>query len=300
MAAIDARLAATGTRLAREFPDYPGLASPKTISARSVQAQLHEDEALVLAFDADDRFKPTPVETLLWIITKTDVRWMRSELSTAALQHEVAALRSGLDAAAWRDKGEERCRGLLNSTFREAEDDKPFLPSAHAGIGQVVLRGGVAELADLRTLAALPETATEMCGVAADLDADPRDVRLGAWATEHEVKALSASDALAQARIVYFATHGALAGQYAAKAEPRLVLTTPDTASADDGGYLSASEIATLKLDADWAILSACNTAAGGANGAEAPRASPAPYSMPDLGCSSSRSGRSTRTPPRP
>jgi CHAT domain len=35
-------------------------------------------------------------------------------------------------------------------------------------------------------------------------------------------------------------------------------------------GYLSASEIAALKLDADWVILSACNTAAGGAQGAEA------------------------------
>jgi tetratricopeptide (TPR) repeat protein len=29
-----------------------------------------------------------------------------------------------------------------------------------------------------------------------------------------------------------------------------------------DDGYLSASEIAVLKLDADWVILSACNTAA--------------------------------------
>ena len=37
-----------------------------------------------------------------------------------------------------------------------------------------------------------------------------------------------------------------------------------------DDGYLSASEVATLKLDADWVILSACNTAAGGAEGAEA------------------------------
>jgi CHAT domain-containing protein len=35
-------------------------------------------------------------------------------------------------------------------------------------------------------------------------------------------------------------------------------------------GYLSASEIAGLKLDADWVNLSACNTAAGGAAGAEA------------------------------
>src|SRR5262249_18357180 len=37
-----------------------------------------------------------------------------------------------------------------------------------------------------------------------------------------------------------------------------------------DDGYLSASEIAALKLDADWVILSACNTAAGGAPGSEA------------------------------
>jgi hypothetical protein len=32
---------------------------------------------------------------------------------------------------------------------------------------------------------------------------------------------------------------------------------------------LSASEVAALELDADWVILSACNTAAGGARGAE-------------------------------
>ena len=33
---------------------------------------------------------------------------------------------------------------------------------------------------------------------------------------------------------------------------------------------MTASEIAGLKLDADWVILSACNTAAGGKQGAEA------------------------------
>jgi CHAT domain-containing protein len=44
----------------------------------------------------------------------------------------------------------------------------------------------------------------------------------------------------------------------------------PATASDADDGYLSASRIASLKLDADWVVLSACNTAAGGAQGAEA------------------------------
>ena len=53
-------------------------------------------------------------------------------------------------------------------------------------------------------------------------------------------------------------------------AEPGLLLTPPEAPSEEDDGYLSASEIAGLKLDADWVILSACNTAAGGAQGAEA------------------------------
>ena len=47
-------------------------------------------------------------------------------------------------------------------------------------------------------------------------------------------------------------------------------MTPPGHATETDDGYLSASEIAGLKLDADWVILSACNTAAGGAEGAEA------------------------------
>ena len=34
-----------------------------------------------------------------------------------------------------------------------------------------------------------------------------------------------------------------------------------------DNGYLSASEITELRLDADWVILSACNTAGGEAGG---------------------------------
>jgi CHAT domain-containing protein len=62
---------------------------------------------------------------------------------------------------------------------------------------------------------------------------------------------------LAQFRVVHFATHGALAGQIGG------------IASAEDDGYLAASEIAGLRPDADWVILSACNTAAGASEGSE-------------------------------
>ena len=40
------------------------------------------------------------------------------------------------------------------------------------------------------------------------------------------------------------------------------VMTPPDTATRGDDGLLTASEAAQLKLNADWVILSACNTAA--------------------------------------
>jgi hypothetical protein len=49
-----------------------------------------------------------------------------------------------------------------------------------------------------------------------------------------------------------------------------LVLSIPATPSEDDNGLVTASEVATLKLNADFVVLSACNTAAPDKPGAEA------------------------------
>ena len=138
------------------------------------------------------------------------------------------------------------------------------------GVAQIQTRGGLADVSFLRAQAPLPETAGELCAVARDVGADPREIYLGARATEHVVKRLSETGELAKYRIVHFATHGALAGAVAGNAEPGLIMTPPDTPSREDDGYLTAPEIAALKLDADWVILSAFNTAAGGALSAEA------------------------------
>jgi CHAT domain-containing protein len=95
-------------------------------------------------------------------------------------------------------------------------------------------------------------------------------VVLGKEMTETTVK----SAALERYRIVHFATHGLLAGetaQYAnARAEPALLMSPPAEATEEDDGLLTASEVARLKLDADWVVLSACNTAGGKEPGAEA------------------------------
>src|SRR5690348_16464176 len=84
------------------------------------------------------------------------------------------------------------------------------------------------------------------------------------------LKAMSSDGRLARYRVLHFATHGTIAGEIEATTEPGLILTPPKEQSESDDGYLSASEVAGLKLDADWVILSACNTAAGDAQGAEA------------------------------
>ena len=124
----------------------------------------------------------------------------------------------------------------------------------------------------------LPETADELCAVGRELGVPEaglkKAVHLGERATVSKVKALSRSGDLARARVVHFATHGLLAGETALfaknKAEPALLLTPPARASEEDNGLLTASEVAQLNLNADWVVMSACNTAGGSAEGAEA------------------------------
>jgi len=369
---------------------------------------LRPNEALVLFLDTDERFKPTPEETFIWAITKSDVRWEKSELGSKALNEHVAALRCALDAALWDDEpAAARCRSLVKTAperdaygniryktlpfdttranalydalfgpiadvirdkhllivpsgaltqlpFQVLITDKPdpalsgtealrraawlirsdaltVLPSvsslkalrqlakeSHAnrtliGFGNPLLNGpdagystlaaaarsktscpelpkqrvaeltgkrrgvlpldlrrGLADVGQIRSQVPLPETAEELCAVARDLRVTDKDIWLGNRATEAEIKRLSEAGELSKYHIVHFATHGALAGQVSGNAEPGLILTPPNTATEGDDGYLSASEITNLRLDADWVILSACNTAAGSTEGAEA------------------------------
>jgi len=68
---------------------------------------------------------------------------------------------------------------------------------------------------------------------------------------------------------VVFATHDLVAVQLAGVSEPALALTPPAEGTETDDGLLAVSEVAQLKLNTDWVILSACNTAAAdGAPGA--------------------------------
>ena len=112
----------------------------------------------------------------------------------------------------------------------------------------------------------LPDTADELLTIAQQVGADKGDIYLGRDASVTAVKRAR----LADYRIVYFATHGLVAGEVKGLAEPALVLTLPAKPSPEDDGLLKASDVAQLKLNADWVVLSACNTVAGDRPGAEA------------------------------
>ena len=131
-------------------------------------------------------------------------------------------------------------------------------------------RGALADVSILKAQVALPETADELCEVAKSLKASPEDVFLGERATETSFKKLNRSGRLADYRVIHFATHGLVSGDLPGVSEPALLLTPPETATVEDDGLLTASEVAQTKLDANWVVLSACNTAAGGSQGAEA------------------------------
>jgi CHAT domain-containing protein/Flp pilus assembly protein TadD len=128
-------------------------------------------------------------------------------------------------------------------------------------------RGTRADLEALRAgLAPLPESAKELRSVARSFGAAESDLKLGPAATEATVKRID----LSVYRVVYFATHALVGGEIASLAEPALALTIPSEPTELDDGLLTASEVAQLKLNADWVVLSACNTAAGDKPGAEA------------------------------
>lgn len=141
------------------------------------------------------------------------------------------------------------------------------------------IRGGgpgsakIASTEEIRWQAPLPETADELCAVASHLKLEPDDVLLGQRATEAAIKRLSREGRLSDYRVLHFATHGTLGGEIGGVEQAGLLLTPPETGSQDDDGYLSASEVADLRLDAEWVILSACNTAGTSRSYAQLPRA---------------------------
>jgi CHAT domain-containing protein len=109
----------------------------------------------------------------------------------------------------------------------------------------------------------LPETRAELLAVAEALGADPKtDVVLGESATRRAV--LTAP--LADRRVVAFATHGLLPGELPGVGKPALAMAAE--ADPKESPLLELDDVLGLRMNAQWVLLSACNTAAGEQGGA--------------------------------
>lgn len=110
---------------------------------------------------------------------------------------------------------------------------------------------------------ALPETRTELLAVAEALGADAKtDLVLGAQATRRAV--LDAN--LLDRRVVAFATHGLMPGELPGVSKPALAMAA--TSDGRESPLLDLDDVLGLRLNAQWVLLSACNTAAGEQGGA--------------------------------
>lgn len=154
---------------------------------------------------------------------------------------------------------------LLGKPKANLEGAAASVQESLAGDIRSVFRGADVDVEAVRELEPLNATEYELQSFAKALQVPDPVILTADAASETQLRSLDAR----QFKIVAFATHGLVSGDLNGLAEPALVLTPPDTPTGDDDGLLTASEIAALDLDANWVILSACNTAAGDRPGAE-------------------------------
>jgi CHAT domain-containing protein/Tfp pilus assembly protein PilF len=138
-------------------------------------------------------------------------------------------------------------------------------PATPRGVASY-FRGGEAMGASLRRLPRLPGTRLEGQALEAALGGRPGSLLLGADASKAQLMARNADGRLAKVRVLEFATHGLVAGAADWLDEPALALAAGPR---PEDQLLLASDASTLKLNADWVLLSACDTASPDAPEAE-------------------------------
>ncbi len=227
-----------------------------------VAAMLPADGSLIIA--AQGSLASLPVAALLtapatdlksapWLVRRVSVTQLPSTSSLASLRRLENR----------RNDGPLSMVGFGDPRFTAATDGAT--PVRRLPVGDSAARASTFSVEQGFRYAAmppLPDTRDELKAIADALGADGgRDLVLGADATRLAV--LKAP--LATRQVVAFATHGLLPGEIPGLSKPALAMAATDDAG---GPLLILDDILTLKMHADWVVLSACNTAGGEHGGA--------------------------------
>jgi len=207
-----------------------------------------------------------------WLIRKTSITRLPSVSSLIALR----SLPEG-------DPNRKPFAGFGDPIFNEkqlAQAEKESIDSivGHSKLGgQLKVRGirvtgegnldsDQIESIQLGNLYRLPDTADEIKSIAQTLGANSeQNIFLGLRASEHQVKTMDLSDR----RVIAFASHGLIPGDLDGLDQPAIALSAPSVTGNNEDGLLTMGEILKLRLNADWVVLSACNTGAADGAGAE-------------------------------
>lgn len=166
--------------------------------------------------------------------------------------HEVSLSPSvGYLLAARRKRSAARAQGGF---FALADPNYPEKIEI-GGLTSATLRGATGNSDFEGYFSALPETREEVTTIAGLFPEGEATLLLGDKAVESQVKNAD----LSGYRYVHFATHGILGNDVPGVSEPALVLGDEP----GEDGFLTASEAAALRLNAELTVLSACKTGSG-------------------------------------
>jgi CHAT domain-containing protein len=124
---VERRISEIDSSFSKDFANFAALIHPGPLTVAEVQALLRADEAMVLFLDTS-KIHDTREETFLWVIAKTEMRWVRIGTGTEGLIENVGALRCGLDHGAWEGAGLQRCAVLLKIGAERAPKGEGPLP----------------------------------------------------------------------------------------------------------------------------------------------------------------------------
>lgn len=187
-----------------------------------------------------------------WLFKKYSITYVPSAYSISVMKHNLISSKVKKELIAFADP-------IFNQNYtRELTNNKIQIRNVPSYL--------IDKKADLTKLFAelprLPSTREEVESIARYLNIDRSNVYFGQDASEDNIK----HQKLDQYRIVYFATHGLIGNDIKnindGLIESALVLSIPHKGSIEDG-LLKSSEVQSLKVNADWVVLSACNTATG-------------------------------------
>jgi CHAT domain-containing protein len=248
--------AATSHRLHAELlaPVRPAIAAARVITVATASELAQVPLAVLVTRPPEGPFNAARAP---WLVREVAL----NQISTAAA---FRALREGMPQSA----PQAAFFGFGDPLFKVgAASPAGAKPATTRAVrARVRSAGGAAdaEAFDYGSVSPLPETRDEIVAMAGALGADPvKDVRFGAEAT----RAAAMATDLSGRRVVAFATHGLKPGDIPGLSRPALAMAgTADGASP----LLLLDDVLTMKLNAQWVVLSACNTASDDGRAQEA------------------------------